>query len=166
MQQQENTNTLQRYRHYKTLLMTPKDRDNKLQESVIIYKFKCPHINWGVHWRVWENIWGQAQGTSQGSYPIHQHSNSTGHPVSLDYFNIVHRESQGISRNMKEVMYIWVNDPFLTGTWGNTNYHTSGTRLCKTLWHFNLNKPSPSLHPHTWSTTPYLLTIVGGTYIF
>ena len=29
----------------KTLLMAPKDRDNKLQKSGIIYKFKCPHIN-------------------------------------------------------------------------------------------------------------------------
>ena len=29
----------------KTLLMAPKDRDNKLQKSRVIYKFKCPHIN-------------------------------------------------------------------------------------------------------------------------
>ena len=25
--------------------MAPKDRDNKLQKSEVIYKFKCPHIN-------------------------------------------------------------------------------------------------------------------------
>ena len=29
----------------KTLLMAPTDRDNKLQKSQVIYKFKCPHIN-------------------------------------------------------------------------------------------------------------------------
>ena len=29
----------------KTLLMAPKDRDSKLQKCVVIYKFKCQHIN-------------------------------------------------------------------------------------------------------------------------
>ena len=35
----KGTNTM------KTLLMAPKDRDDKLQKSGVIYKFKCPHIN-------------------------------------------------------------------------------------------------------------------------
>ena len=29
----------------KTLLMASKDRDNKLQKSWVIYRFKCPHVN-------------------------------------------------------------------------------------------------------------------------
>ena len=29
----------------RTLLMAPKDEEDKLQKSGIIYKFKCPHIN-------------------------------------------------------------------------------------------------------------------------
>ena len=29
----------------KTLLMAPKDRDNKLPKSVVLYRLKCPHIN-------------------------------------------------------------------------------------------------------------------------
>ena len=29
----------------KTLLMAPKDRDDKLQKIGVIYRFKCPHIN-------------------------------------------------------------------------------------------------------------------------
>ena len=29
----------------KTLLMAPKNRENKLQESGVIYRFKRPHIN-------------------------------------------------------------------------------------------------------------------------
>ena len=28
-----------------TLLMAPKDRENEMQKSGVIYKFKCPHIN-------------------------------------------------------------------------------------------------------------------------
>ena len=45
----KGTNTI------KTLLMAPKDRDNKLQKSVVIYKFKCPHIKLPqrIHWRIW-----------------------------------------------------------------------------------------------------------------
>ena len=35
----KGTNTI------KTLLMAPKDRDNKHEKSGIIYKFKCPHVN-------------------------------------------------------------------------------------------------------------------------
>ena len=51
---------------------------------------------------------GQAQRTSQG--PIHQLKSSTGHPISPDCFSIVHRESQGTTRNIKEAMFIRAND--------------------------------------------------------
>ena len=34
-----------------------------------------------------------------------------GHPIQLDSFSIVDRESQGITRTIKEAMYIRVNDP-------------------------------------------------------
>ena len=36
----KSTNTI------KTLLTAPKDRDNKLKKSGVIYKVKCPHINY------------------------------------------------------------------------------------------------------------------------
>ena len=45
--------------------------------------------------------------------PIQQHSSSTGHPLCPNYFNIIHRETQGSSRNIKEAMFIHVNDPSL-----------------------------------------------------
>ena len=45
--------------------------------------------------------------------PIHHQSCSTGHTVSPECFTIVDKESQGVTRNIKEVMYIHVNDTSL-----------------------------------------------------
>ena len=50
--------------------------------------------------------------------PIHQHSNSTGHLLDPEHFNIMHRETQGISRNIKPAMFIHVNDPSLNRNLG------------------------------------------------
>ena len=38
--------------------------------------------------------------------PIHQYSHYTGHHVSPNCFTIVNREAQGVTRNIKEAMYI------------------------------------------------------------
>ena len=50
--------------------------------------------------------------------PIHKHSNSTGPPVSPECFNIVNREPQVFTRNIKEAMYICLNDPSLNSDLG------------------------------------------------
>ena len=110
----KGTNTI------KTLLMAPKDRDIKLQKSWVIYIFKCLHIT-SLKEYIEES--GRTFGDRlkkhlRASSPIHQHSNSTGYPVSLDCFAIVHRESQGVTRNIKEVMHIHVNDPSLNSSLG------------------------------------------------
>ena len=45
--------------------------------------------------------------------PIIDHHNTTDHEVSLDNFSIVGREDNSIARNIKEAMFIRVNDPSL-----------------------------------------------------
>ena len=45
--------------------------------------------------------------------PIYHHCNSTGHPVSPECYTIIDREPQLVTRNIKEAMYIHVNDPSL-----------------------------------------------------
>ena len=100
--------------------MAPKDKDHKLQKSGVIYKYKCPHIN------CQEEYIGESGRTFgdrlkkhlKAPSPIHQHTSSTGHPVSPDYFSVVHRESQGLTRNIKETMFIRVNDPSLNRNLG------------------------------------------------
>ena len=69
-----------------------------------------------MHWRVWQNIRDRVKEHLGAPSPIHQHSNTTGNPVSPDCFSIIHRESQGNARNIKEAMFIRANDPYLTET--------------------------------------------------
>ena len=74
----KGTNTLQ------TLLVKPKDKDNKLQKIGVSYHFKYPHINCPDEYigesgkpfgeRIKEHL--------KAPSPIHQHSSSTGHPLS------------------------------------------------------------------------------------
>ena len=45
--------------------------------------------------------------------PIMDHQNTTGHEVSLDKISIVGREDNSIARNIKEAIFIRVNDPSL-----------------------------------------------------
>ena len=96
----------------KTLLIAPKDKDHKLQKRGIIYKCKCLLTNCPEQY-IGES--GRTLGDRVKEHlrvpsPIHQHSNTTGHPVSPDCFTIVLREPQGNTRNIKEAMFIWVND--------------------------------------------------------
>ena len=103
----------------KQLLMAPKGRP-KLAKSGIIYGYKCQKIN------CTEQYIGESGRTLGDRYkeplktpsPIHLHTSSTGHPVSPDCFSIVDREAWGLTRNIKEAMYIKVNDPSLNRNLG------------------------------------------------
>ena len=132
--------------------MVPKDKENKLQKSGIIYKFKCPHINCPEEY-IRES--GRTLGNRVKEHlraPIHQYSNTTGHPVSPDYLTIVHRVPHGNTRNIKEAMFPWVNDPSLNRNWANTSCHTYGITYYRTLQLFNSSNnqysPSPFHHPY------------------
>ena len=60
--------------------------------------------------------------------PITDHQNTTGHEVPLDNFSIVGREDNSIARNIKEAIFIRVNDHPTTGTLASSSCHTSGMR--------------------------------------
>ena len=110
----KGTNTI------KTPLMAPKDRDNKLQKGGIIYKFKCPNINSPEEYigesgrtlgdRVKEHLRAPSPSTNTATLQNIQ--------PSPDCFIIVHRESQGNTRNIKDTMFTWVNDPSLNRNLG------------------------------------------------
>ena len=95
--------------------MAPKDKDHKLQKSGIIFNYKCPHNSWPEQYiresgRILED---RVKEHLRAPSPIHQHSSTTGHQIYPDCFNIIHREPQGVTRNIKEAMIIRVNDPSL-----------------------------------------------------
>ena len=104
----------------KTLLMAPKDKDTKLQKSGVIYQYKCLTINCpeeyiGEAGRVFGD---RLKEHLRAPSPTHQHTSSTGHPISPDCFNIIHKEAQGTTRHIKEVMYISTYNPSLNRTLG------------------------------------------------
>ena len=47
---------------------------------------------------------------------IHHHSSQTGHPTNHNNFQIIGREGHNLARNIKESIYIRVNNPHLTIT--------------------------------------------------
>ena len=97
------------------LLMHPKDKDNILQKSGVIYRFRCGRVDRNEEYieesgRIFAQRFREHM---KAPSPIHDHHNITGHEVSLDNFSIVGREDQGIARTIKEAILIIVNDPSL-----------------------------------------------------
>ena len=52
---------------------------------------------------------------------IHHHSSQTGHPTSHNNFQIIGREGHNLARNIKESIYIRVNNPTLNNNIGKFN---------------------------------------------
>ena len=52
---------------------------------------------------------------------IHHHSNQTGHPTYQSNFQIIGREGHNLARNIKESIYIRVNNPTLNHNIGKFN---------------------------------------------
>ena len=55
--------------------------------------------------------------------PIYGHSNISGHSTNLDIFTIIGREDHGLSRIIKESIYIRVNNPTFNRNVGKYNLH-------------------------------------------
>ena len=53
--------------------------------------------------------------------PIHQHSNHTGHPTNHNNFQIIGREEHCLARNIKESIFIRVNNSTLNRNIGEFN---------------------------------------------
>ena len=53
--------------------------------------------------------------------PSHHHSNHTGHPTSQNNFQIIGREGHCLTRNIKESIFIGVNNPTLNRNIGKFN---------------------------------------------
>ena len=107
----------------RNLLMAPKDKDHNLNKSGIIYRYKCHRVECD------EKYIGESARTFserfkehlKPSSPIYDHSNVSGHAVTIDNFSIVGREDQNIKRAIKEALYIRRNNPSLNKNIGK--YH-------------------------------------------
>ena len=107
----------------KNLLITPKDKDPIQKQSGVICRYQCDRVDCD------EEYIGESSRTFGERFkehlkppsPIYDHSNITGHNVTINNFNIVGREDLNQMRTIKEALYIRVNDPSLNRNVGK--YH-------------------------------------------
>ena len=107
----------------KSLLVAPKDQDPILKKSGVIYRFKCGRVDCNEEYigessRAFGERFKEHQ---KAPSPIYDHSNITGHQVTIENFNIVGKEDQNFSRAIEEALYIRVNNPSLNRNTGK--YH-------------------------------------------
>ena len=107
----------------KNLLVFPKDKDPMVNQSGAIYWYQ-----WGDLGCDDEYI-GETSRTFGERYKehlkapsaIHHHSSQTGHTTNQNNFQIIGREGQNLARNIKESIYIRVNNPSLNNNIGKFN---------------------------------------------
>ena len=76
-----------------------------------------------------EEYIGESSGTfgerfkehQKASSPIYDHSNTSGHTVTIDNISVVGREDQNLMRTINSALYIRVNNPSLNRNTGK--YH-------------------------------------------
>ena len=124
----------------KNLLMAPKDRDPIQKQSGVIYRYHCDRVDCD------EEYIGEPSRTFGERFkehlkppsPIYDHSNISGHSVTINNFKIVGREDLNQIRIIKEALYIRVNDPSLNRNvgknhlphvWDNVLVNTSELKL-------------------------------------
>ena len=106
------------YSTIRDLLVHPKDKDTILQKSGVIYRYSCGRVDCE------DEYIGESDRTfgerfrehMRAPSPIIDHHNITGHEVSLVSLTISAlwaREDNSIARNIKEAIFIRVNDPSL-----------------------------------------------------
>ena len=124
----------------KSLLMIPKDQDPILKKSGVIYRYKCGRIDCNEEYIVEssKSFGERFKEHQKAPSPIYDHSNITGHQVTIENFNIVGREDQNLSRAIKEALYIRVNNPSLNKNigkfhlphiWDEVLFNTSELKL-------------------------------------
>ena len=107
----------------KNLLITPKDKDHILNKSGVIYRYKCHRVECDAEY-IGESARTFAERFKEHlkpPSPIYDHSNISGHSVTIDNFSIVGREDQNLKRAIKEALYIRRNNPSLNKNIGK--YH-------------------------------------------
>ena len=92
----------------KDLLVAPKDRDNTVNKGGVIYWYKCDHPGCTMEYigKMGRHLGDRYKEHLRGPSPIFDHSQTTVHSIKLKNFSTVDRESQGITRTIKEVIYI------------------------------------------------------------
>ena len=131
----------------------------------VTYRYKCDHLGCTVEYigETGKTFEDRCKDNLRTPSPIHNHTNTMDNPIKLDNFSIMDRESQGVTRTIKEAMCIRVNNPSLKGNLGKCQLpHLWDEVLQDTLalclkWY--------PLHPFSCLTWAPSSTHHGGTHI-
>ena len=107
----------------KNLLVSPKDKDPMVNQSSAIYWYQCGDLGCD------DEYIGETSRTFGERYKehlkapsaIHHHSIITGHTTNHNNFQIIWWEGHNLARNIKESIYIRVNNPSLNNNIGKFN---------------------------------------------
>ena len=110
-------------RTIKNLLVSPKDKDPMVNQSGAIYWYQCGDPGCD------EEYIGETSRTFGERYKehlkapsaIHHHSSQTGNPTNHNNFQIIGRKGHNLARNIKESIYIRVNNHTLNNNTGKFN---------------------------------------------
>ena len=99
----------------KNLLMAPKDKHPIMKKSGVIYRYKCNRVDCDEEY-IGESskVFGERFKEHQKApSPIFDHTNITGHNITIENFSIVGREDQNLKRAVKEALFIRFNNSSL-----------------------------------------------------
>ena len=110
-------------RTIKNLLVSPKDKDPVVNQSGSIYWYQCGDLGCDDEyiWEISRTFGERYKEHLKAPSAIHHHSNQTGHTTNQNNFQIIGREGHNLARNIKESIYIWVNNPTLNNNIGKFN---------------------------------------------
>ena len=92
--------------------------------------------------------------------PIHHHSNTTGHTITKENFQIIGREDHGTARTIKESIYIRVYNPKLNRNIGKFNLHHIWDRVLLNTPGLKINRQVHSTSPFGIFSPPYLTPLL------
>ena len=131
-------------RTIKSLLVSPKDKDPMVNQSGTIYWYQCGDLTCD------DEYIGETSRTFGDRYKehlkapsaIHHHSSQTGHPTNHNTFQIIGRDGHNLARNIKESIYIRVNNHTLNNNIGKFNISHIWDRVLLNTKGLTLNKQS------------------------
>ena len=127
-------------RTIKSLLVSPKDKDPMVNQSSAIYWYQCGDLGCDDEYiEETSRTFGERyKEYLKAPSAIHYHSSQTGHSTSHNNFQIIGREGHNLARNIKESIYMRVNNPNLNNNmckfslphmWDRVLLNTKGLNL-------------------------------------
>ena len=103
--------------------LSPRTKTTMVNQSGAIYWYQCGDLGCDEEYiGETSRIFGERYKEHlKAPSAIHHHSNQTGHPTNHNNFPIIGREGHNLARNIKESIYIRVNNPTLNNNIGKFN---------------------------------------------